>query len=123
MNDELTAQCNCRDLPDCFGMEVSAPAFEHLDLLAEKEDGFRVLYRCRICGQHWQLDDWDIVKIQLAFKVADPKGWINFDDRSIRMTYLVNSRGGLADEECSYPGCGSKRVSGLELCAFHATRM
>jgi len=119
----MSNQCNCAELPDMFGLNNIESAFRHLELLAEKEDGSRTLYRCQVCSRHWQLDDWDIIKSRLAIRIDHPQQWIDFDDKSIRMTFLVNSRGGLSEEKCTWPGCESWRVSGLLYCAFHATEI
>lgn len=117
----MSNTCNCAHLPEIFGLDETASVFEHLEMLAEKEGGVRSIHRCRICGRHWQLAYWDIINRRLAIRIDQPQEWSDFDDKSIRMTFLVNSRGGLSEEKCTWPECKSFSLSGILYCAFHAT--
>lgn len=116
----MSNQCNCADLPWVFGLFDVDLAFGHLELVAEKNDAMQTLYRCRVCSRSWQLDDQD-AEIRLAIRIIHPDVWNTFDDKSTRMTFLVNTRGGLSEEKCTWPACKSYSLSGMLYCAFHAT--
>ena len=118
----MSNQCNCADLPWVFGLFDVESAFGHLELVAEKNDGMQTLYRCKVCSRSWQLDDQD-TEIRLAMRILHPDEWITYDDKSIRMAFLVNTRGGQSEENCTWSDCKLKSLSGMLYCAFHATEI
>jgi hypothetical protein len=113
--------CECNQLPLIFNVETySNRLMDHCNLVGQKEDGWLELYKCSVCDQYWQVDVTDKLQINCAVKIDNPANWQNFDDKAIRMQYLVDSRGGFSDEECVVAGCKNKALKSLVYCTKHA---
>ena len=91
-----------------------------LELVAKHPAGWKDLYRCPDCGQHWQVDRWEQGYTGLAIKVSDPSTWQAFDDAPARMSFVVRGRGGVSSEPCQWRSCGQPTLRGLAFCPNHA---
>jgi hypothetical protein len=78
MNDDPACLC-AEDFDVVRGDSEFLPA-SGLELIAKHPAGWKDLYRCPNCGQHWQVDRWDQGQVGLAIKVADPLAWEALDD-------------------------------------------
>jgi hypothetical protein len=107
--------CECSHLPDVVKLD-SYPSIGRFDEL-ETGDWNR-LVRCPHCGHLWSVDEWDRYYTQFAFKIPKREGWRELD-AALRRQYLIQSRGGLADEKCIWKGCEQRRVRGVVYCADH----
>lgn len=112
--------CNCSDLKAVVRADTSAPPTPGLHLVGERHDGWLQLFRCKQCGQHWQIDTWDKLQVGLAIKIDKPVEWDAFDDTPFRKRYLLDTRGGHSSDRCRWEGCGSLCIRGLEFCVDHA---
>ena len=108
----------CRSLPPAFYYD-DRPAFFEGRLEEIEAADFRRLYRCRKCGQHWRVDEWERYLIQVAVRIDDPTAWRMFDSSELENDLLVRSRGGLADAQCAWSDCPNKAVKGTALCPAH----
>jgi hypothetical protein len=115
----MSHKISCVALPNIFAHYEQSSPFGAYTLIGNKDGGFRILVRCNECGQHWQLDGQERYGVTLAIRILDADAWDAHNDHSARMTYSVNSRGGLSDEKCKEPDCPSRCVRGLERCAHH----
>jgi hypothetical protein len=112
--------CNCADLDDIVSCgdneeeEFIRPKL--LRLLKEKPDGR--LFVCPECDTCWHVDHMQ--RGPLAIKIQEPFGWESFDDRPLRLKYMVRFHGGYGEEQCRWRGCGNKVLKGMALCAHHA---
>jgi len=81
------------------------------------------LFRCNVCGQHWQADgmqgrvrtgtSWP----QVCIKIATPVGWEGFDDRALRRQHFPEFDRGLdPDRDCATSKCANFPVRGLSYC-------
>jgi hypothetical protein len=77
------------------------------------------LHRCKACGQLWRIDEWDKYQTQFAAKVPSFEGWESFDTSKLQKDFLIQSRGGLTQSECSWAGCKNAQVKGVAYCADH----
>jgi hypothetical protein len=110
--------CNCASLPDFFRRDTSKPLGSSLKLVQEHD--WLQLFRCQTCGQYWQLDVPDKLQVNLAIKIAEPRFWDTFDDKTVRLAFLTQSRGGLSGERCKWQECGAASLRGLAFCPTHA---
>ena len=113
--------CECDQLPQILNLE-SYPNHvrKRLHEVDLKSEEWVKLLRCLVCGQHWQLDEWDKYQAVCAIKIADPENWRSYDDKPDRFRLLVEARGGLSDEECVKAGCQDKALRTLGYCPAHA---
>lgn len=74
------------------------------------------LKRCDACGVHWQVD---LERENLAIRVNDPAGWKDFDDRPVRLEYMIHCHGGLDPGKCIWAGCSRQPLKGMMLCPHH----
>ena len=113
--------CQCSQLPQIFNVETLPNRLsDALDLVEQKDSGWRKLYRCYVCGQHWQLDLIDSLQVNCAIKIDSPGDWQSFDDKPVRMRYVFDVRGGASDEDCIVAGCTNKALRSLAYCLGHA---
>ena len=109
--------CECSQLPDVVKLDEDS-AIGRFDEL-ETGDWER-LVRCPRCGQLWSVDKPDGYTRSFAIKMPRREGWREFDTTPLRRQYLVQSRGGLTDENCIWLGCEQRRVrGGVVYCADH----
>ena len=113
--------CECNQLPRIFNVErYPNRLMDHLELIDRKDSGWLKLYNCSVCGQYWQVDLIDRLQVNCAIKIDNPAEWQNFDDKPLRLQYLIDSRGGLSEEECVMAGCKNKALNSLAYCPKHA---
>jgi hypothetical protein len=113
--------CECSQLPQIFNIEnYYSRLMTHLEIIDQKDGGWLKLFKCSVCNQHWQVDLIDRLQVNCAIKIDDSVEWQNFDDKSIRIQYLISSRGGLSEEECVTAGCKNKALKSLAHCPKHA---
>jgi hypothetical protein len=111
-------QCKCANLPEALYYEDAPEAF--FDESEEIATGEWVkLFKCRRCGQYWSIDEWDKYQERIITKISDPKNWETLESIGLRKTLLLQSRGGITDQECIWTGCNGKRVKGVVLCIDH----
>lgn len=117
----MTVIPECADLPVaiCLGRDV--PREEFVDrVVTEGQEYWRVLGRCRGCGQAWLIEAPDTRSSGLAIKIPDPTRWTQADERAARVAYLRRVRGGdAAAGECIVAGCTRRPVMGIAYCAEH----
>lgn len=78
-----------------------------------------MLFRCKACGQHWSIDEWDKYVDRVITKINDVENWEATDSTNLRKDLLLSSRGGTTGEECAWAGCSGKQVKGVALCIDH----
>jgi hypothetical protein len=88
--------------------------------VAWTKDKWARLHKCSVCGQHWQVDVWDKYSEGLAIKIDKPEQWKDYDDESDRLSYLIESRGGVTDKQCQWQNCNENALQGLAYCPYHA---
>ncbi len=113
--------CECNQLPHIFNVERYPNHLkDRIEFVDRKDEGWVKLGKCRVCGQYWQLDEWDKYQTICAIKVDAPDDWKNYDDKPDRIQLLINSRNGLSEEECVMAGCKNKALKSLAYCPKHA---
>lgn len=113
--------CECNQLPRIFNIETYRNRLmAHLVLTDQKEGGWLRLYKCSVCDQYWQVDLIDRLQVNCAIRIDNPAAWQNFDDKPVRVQYLIDSRGGLSTDECVMAGCKNKALQSLAYCPQHA---
>ena len=113
--------CECNQLPRIFNVETYPNRLmAHLEPIARKDGGWLRLYKCSVCGQHWQVDLIDRLQVNCAIRIDNPTEWRDFDDKPVRVQYLIDSRGGLSTEECLMARCKNKALQSLAYCPKHA---
>jgi len=114
-------RCQCIQLPQIFNIEnFSNRLMEYIELVGRKPENWVELYECSICGQHWQIDLIDKLQVNCAIKIDNPGNWTDFDDNPIRFQYLIDSRGGLSENNCLMADCKNKALNSLAFCPKHA---
>ena len=78
------------------------------------------LRRCDTCGMHWQVD---IGRGGLAIRIEHPENWNEFDDRPVRLQYMIEQDGGLDEGKCIWAGCNRAPLKGCRFCPHHAYPM
>jgi hypothetical protein len=112
--------CECNQLPRIFNVETYPNRLmSHLELVNRKDSGWRELYKCSVCGQHWQVDVLDRLQVNCAIRIDNLDEWPDFDDKPVRVQYLIDSRGGLSEAECVMAGCKNKALQSLAYCPKH----
>ena len=132
-------KCNCSNRPDIRQEFASKFSDKRFELIAAKERPIDflarrscVLFRCRSCGQHWQVDRW-VSKDgytswpELCIRIRSPESWQELDDLELRRSYFPPMVNGVAQPDhtwrkCSTPNCKHPVVAGLEHCANCACR-
>ncbi len=113
--------CECKHLPRIFNVETYPNhLMNHLELIDRKDGGWLNLHKCSVCGMHWQVDLIDRLQVNLAIRIDNPAEWQRFDDKPLRVQYLIDSRGGLSEDECAMAGCPNKTLKSLAYCPKHA---
>ncbi len=112
--------CECSQLPKIFNIETYPNSLMDCVELTEQKGSWLKLYKCLRCGQHWQIDAIDKLQVNCAIKINNPKEWKSFDDKPIRVQYLIDSRGGLSEEQCLMQDCKNKTLISLAYCPKHA---
>ena len=113
--------CQCTQLPRIFNVETFPNRLSaSLDLVAQKDSGWRKLYKCSACDQHWQLDLVDRLQVNCAIKIDNPNEWHSFDDKPVRMQYVFDVRGGHSADDCIVADCPNKALKSLAYCLEHA---
>ncbi len=114
-------RCECEQLPQIFNYERYPNSLKDRLVKIDTKDGnWLELYKCRACGQHWQLDVWDKYQTNCALKIDAPETWQSFDDTPLRIQLLIESRGGFSEEKCRMADCRNKALKSLAFCQFHA---
>jgi hypothetical protein len=109
--------CSCSKLSPLIKVDAHPEFIGHLEKL---ETGNWVrLCRCRECGQHWRVNEWDKYQVQFAVKITDVPQWKEFDSTPLQKRYLLEKRGGVTDEIYNWAGCGQHRVKGVAYCVDH----
>jgi hypothetical protein len=109
--------CSCSKLPSLINVGAHHELMGHLEKL--KTGDWVSLCRCRECGQHWRVDDWDKLQVQFAVKISDTSRWEEFDITHLQKQYLIEKRGGLTEEICNWVDCSKHRVKGVAYCVDH----
>ncbi len=113
--------CQCRQLPRTFNIETFPNRLDDfLELVDQKNEGWRTLNKCSVCGQYWQLDLIDRLQVNCAIKIDNPNEWLSFDDKPVRVQYLFDVGRGLSDEDCIKARCPNKALKSLAYCLEHA---
>lgn len=108
----------CADLPSILYYEERPPGFEQrLEEVQAAE--FRRLFRCRLCAQHWRVDDWDKYQVQFAVKITDPSLWRTYDASALQKELLLRGRGGVSTAECTWANCPNRAVAQMAVCVDH----
>jgi hypothetical protein len=117
----LFERCDCARLPAIFNVGRRPNRLKRtlVEVGLKAEEWVR-LFKCSACGQHWQLDEWDRYQTVCAIKIEDATGWRTFSDRSVRIGFLVDSRGGLSEGPCAMARCGGQALKSLAYCPEHA---
>ena len=117
-------RCECKQLPRIFNYEQYPNNLkERLVEVSAKDGNWVKLSKCRACGQYWQTDVWDKYQTNCALKIDAPESWQSLDDKPFRLQLLVETRGGLSEENCVMAGCGNKALKSLAYCPEHAFRI
>jgi hypothetical protein len=121
MTELLTdTDCECKRLPNIFNTERIFNGLKNRVKIVDIKNNWIKLGRCSVCGQFWQLDEWDKYQTICAIKINDPANWQTFDDEPDRVQLLINSRGGLSDKECVKANCRDTALKSLAYCPKHA---
>ena len=113
--------CECNQLPRIFNVETYPNRLmAHLELIDKKDGGWLSLYKCSVCAQYWQVDLIDWLQVNCAIRIDNPAEWHDFDDKPVRVQYLIDSRGGLSEEGCVMAGCKNRALQSLAYCPKHA---
>lgn len=108
--------CNCDKLPKFIKADTSDSYFMQFNQIDWKDDAWVHLVKCSDCSQHWQIDEWDKYQTGLAIKIEKPERWKTYNDKKVRIEFLVQNRGGLSDELCAWQRCNNKSLKGLVYC-------
>ena len=108
--------CNCKNFPKYFKSDSSDPYFKNFNRVDWKNDAWVQLVSCPNCNQLWQLDEWDKYQLGLAIKIDVKEEWKSYNDKQIRIEFLIQSRGGLSTDNCAWQGCTNKALKGLAYC-------
>jgi hypothetical protein len=109
--------CSCAKLPDLFKLGSHAGLEQRAGQIAV--GNWACLHRCEACGQLWRIDEWDKYQTQFAAKVPVVDGWESFDTTGLQKDFLVKTRGGLTNTQCSWAGCKNVQVKDVAYCADH----
>lgn len=117
----INGNCECNQLPSIFNIEKCPNHLrERIEIFDKKDDGWRELGKCQICGQYWQLDKWDKLQTICAIKIDVSDDWQSYDDKPDRIQLLIDSYSGLSDEECIKANCQNEALKSLACCPKHA---
>jgi len=113
--------CECHQLPKAFNLErLPNRLRRRIEEIDFKDQGWVKLYKCYVCGQRWQLDEWDKYQVVCAIKIPETANWRAYDDKPDRLQLLLDSRGGLSENACVKAGCGNLALKSLAYCPAHA---
>ena len=112
--------CKCKSLPEYFKADTSDLYFKNFQQIDWKHDVWVNLIKCPDCEQHWQIDEWDKYQTGLAIKIEKPDCWKTYNDKKVRINFLIQNRGGPSDELCRWQGCNNKALKGLAYCPMCA---
>ncbi|NOQ51446.1 MAG: hypothetical protein GQ578_04430 [Desulfuromonadaceae bacterium] len=112
----MMKMCKCKNLPKFFKSDSSDSYFKKFKRIDWKDDAWVKLIKCPVCGQHWQLDEWDKYQTGLAIKIKEPESWRSYNDKDVRIDFLIQNRGGLSDGICAWQGCNNQALKGLAYC-------
>ena len=100
----MSTSCKCSEFGNFVKASDSHPYFGALPEVATKDHGWTSVRKCSQCGQHWQVDSWDKLQVNLAIKIDTPHNWENTDDQPLRLAALIEFRGGFTNEDCVWVG-------------------
>jgi len=112
--------CKCKSLPEYFKADTSDLYFKNFQQIDWKHDAWVNLIKCPNCEQHWQIDEWDKYQTGLAIKIENPDCWKTYNDKKVRINFLIQNRGGPSDELCRWQACNNKALKGLAYCPMCA---
>ena len=116
--------CECEQLPQIFNYERYPNNLNDRLVEVDAKDGnWLELSKCRVCGQHWQVDVRDKYQTNCALKIDAPESWQSFDDKHFRLQLLVETHGGFSQEQCKMSECQNKALKSLAFCQFHAYKI
>jgi hypothetical protein len=107
----------CVNLPVPFKLE-DCPGFEETAVPLATGNWVH-LHKCSTCGQLWRIDEWDKYQVQFVVRIPAGQDWEQFDASTLQKQFLIQSRGGLSQEQCIWHGCQGKRVQGVVYCVEH----
>jgi hypothetical protein len=109
--------CRCVDLPDLFKLEDHPGFIESTIRIAT--GNWVHLHKCANCGQLWRVDESDKYQVQFVVRISSSADWEQFDAVPLQKLFLLQSRGGLSNEQCIWRGCQGKCVKGVVYCVEH----
>ena len=112
-------RCNCSESPDTARGSTADLPFSEMEEVDFKSDDWVRLLKCSLCGQYWQVDEWDKYQVCIGIKVNDPQNWDDFDDLSYRMDHLLRARGGITEEICQWRDCEEYSLNDSAYCPRH----
>ena len=114
----IRKEYECNELPVIFDVKDGPKEFEkNLNELAI--GSLAKLMQCSKCKQFWLIDKLEQCQEQLAIKLEVHEGWEEIDTTQLRKDFLLESRGGITEEECMWARCSKSRVKGVAYCLDH----
>ncbi len=111
-------KCICSEIPEALYYE-NVPK-KLLGNLAEVAIGDWIkLFKCKVCDQHWSIDEYDKFVHRVAVKISDVDNWEENDSEGLRKQLLLEARGGTQGEVCQWSGCKNQRVKDMAICIDH----
>ena len=99
------------------GTDAGRCVLAELELVARQD--WRKLYRHKLDGSLWAIDEWDKYQQQFLFRVGSVDHWSTEDHTAEEKALLLSSRGGTGDGTCLWKGCGNRNVRGVVYCIDH----
>ena len=83
------------------------------------QENWRKLYRHKVDGSHWAIDEWDKYQQQCLFRVGRLEDWSTEDHTVAEKALLLASRGGEGADTCLWKDCAGRNVRGVVYCVDH----
>ena len=114
----MNTQCQCREAPAV--VDLSEQGKEFVAGFSQLEIGDWVyLMKCPVCGQLWRVDEWDKYQTQYAVKLPGFDNWQAFDAVPLIKQKMIENRGGVEENSCTWRNCEEKQVNGSAFCVHH----
>ncbi len=111
-------KCICKDIKNVSYLEdVSDTFLDNLELI--DSETLYDLYKCKRCKQYWRINNLDKFIHQFVIKLKNKANWENEDFSDIEKEFILESRGGVGEDECMKYGCGKKVVKSTAYCIDH----